>query len=634
MEYFKRLLALLRLERAEDETEFKRLIAHASTQERRQSGLCWYPIAIRGQEMTRGDYLTVTLERTTHQDLDHVFQAGKRAELFSNHAPATDRIAGTVLHQRGNTLRLTLSTDELPEWARDGKLGVDILFDDESYDAMESAVKRAQDIPSFTETGYLISVLTGSESPRFEAQEEFVNDPELNLSQNQAVRNILEARDLAIVHGPPGTGKTTTLVAAIQRLVQQEKQPLLVIAPSNAAVDLLCEKLARQTIRVVRIGNPVRVSEALQDITLDQRMAAHPGMKEIKTLKKRAAEFQNMAHKYKRNFGPAEREQRKALFAEAHKLLREVATLEQYLIEDELSRAQVLAATPVGINHYLTRSVTFQTVLIDEAGQALEPACWIPILKARKVILAGDHCQLPPTIKSQEAARGGLELTLMEKCVAYHPEAVIMLQEQYRMHATIMGFSSQFFYKDQLKAHPSVAHRTLFPEDPPLSFIDTAGCGFQEALRNTSAYNTEEAAFLVSHLTNYLSVIAVDPAIPRPTIGVISPYKQQIRELQQQLEKVPGLAGWQDMLTVNTIDSFQGQERDVVYISLVRSNAKGEIGFLSDIRRMNVAMTRARQKLVVIGDSATLARSDFYAGFIDYAASRNAYTSAWELMDN
>ncbi|MDQ6814877.1 MAG: AAA domain-containing protein, partial [Bacteroidota bacterium] len=344
--------------------------------------------------------------------------------------------------------------------------------------------------------------------------------------------------------------------------------------------------------------------------------------------------FRDMAHKYKRSFGYAEREQRKALFNEARNISKEVERIEQYIIDDVVSNAQVVTATMVGANHYTIRHRTYHTVVIDEAGQALEPACWIPILKAQKVVMAGDHCQLPPTIKSEAAARSGLSLTLMEKCVSIHPEAVVLLQEQYRMHNTIMGFSSIEFYAGRLKANPSVATALLFPNDSPLMFIDTAGCGFNEKQEGTSISNPEEASFLLKHLTalvNQLKQLYKDNTFP--SIGVISPYKHQVEVLKALLPSYPDLLLFTKSVTVNTIDSFQGQERDVMYISMTRSNTDSVIGFLSDIRRMNVAMTRARKKLVVVGDSATLSQLRFYADFITYAQQNDAYQSAWEHMD-
>lgn len=630
MNYFSKLLNLLKTEREEDQQSYQKLSETLSVSERRANGLTWYPVAIRDTEMSRGDYLTVEVERTTHQDVVHQLRFGVSAVLFSNHDRKQDFVEGTISFQSGNRLKITLRTDELPEWSRNGKLGIDLLFDDTSYDEMQNALKQAD----AKAEGKLIQVLTGEKKPDFHTGIPSFPITKLNASQQAAVDKILSANDLAIVHGPPGTGKTTTLVQAIKALIKQEHKQILVVAPSNTAVDLLSEKLSDEGLNVLRVGNPARVSERLMSLTLDSRVSEHSSMKEIGKLRKQANEFRNMAHKYKRNFGKAERDQRKALFDEARNIMKQVEKTEQYIIDDLLTKAQVITATLVGANHYTVKHLTYHTVVIDEAGQALEPACWIPILKAQKVVLAGDHCQLSPTVKSSEAARNGLSTTLLEKCVALHPEAVVLLEEQYRMNEMIMGYSSSIFYQDKLKAHGSVAQHVLFSEDKPLAFVDTAGCGFEEKSEGTSTTNPDEAAFLYKHLNLLVAELRSRYGEHElPDIAIISPYKQQIQVLKEQLLHSPELLNYGNRISVNTIDSFQGQERDIVYISMTRSNSENNIGFLSDIRRMNVAMTRARKKLVVIGDSATLSQLPFYADFITYAEQRDAYQSAWEFAD-
>lgn len=649
MDYFAKLTDLLKTEQAEDRRLYREMAETASVNLRREAGLAWYPIAIRDTEITRGDYLTVEVERTTNLDIAHQLRFGASAALFSNHDALNDRVEGTISFQGGNRLRITLRTDELPEWARNGKLGVDLLFDDNSYSEMFSALRQAAAVMDKKDEGRLVRVLTGQQKPEFAVSSGSgsddsdwgsspvesgspISEPPLNPSQQAAVSKILAANDLAIVHGPPGTGKTTTLISAIMAMVRRDGEKVLVVAPSNTAVDLLSEKLAEQGLNVLRIGNAARVSDRLQSLTLDEKMAAHSSSKEIKKLKKKASEFRDMAHKYKRNFGKAERDQRKALFDEARNVMKEVERLEQYILDDVLSRAQVVTATLVGANHYTVKNLRYQTAVIDEAGQALEPACWIPILKAQRVILAGDHCQLPPTVKSAEAA--ALNTTLLEKNVALHPEAVTLLDEQYRMNLMIMGYSSEVFYESRLKAHASVASHTLFEGDKPLVFIDTAGCGYDEQPEGTGLINPEEAAFLIRHATHTVEELeARCSTLDFPSMAIISPYRNQVHLLQQLLEHSAVLRRHSDRISVNTIDSFQGQERDIVYIGMTRSNTDNKIGFLSDIRRMNVAMTRARKKLVVIGDSATLSRLSFYGGFITYAEQHEAYQSAWEFVE-
>jgi ATP-dependent RNA/DNA helicase IGHMBP2 len=646
MDYFKRLQQLLNIEKEEDRRSFRELTEKLPVQERRENGMTWYPIAIKDTEIGKGDYITVEVERTTHQDIIHGLRFGMTAALFSNHDPRADRVEGTITHLSGNRLKLSLRSDELPDWSRNGKLGIDAIFDENSYKEMELALKLAPTLAEKKHEGRLIRVLTGQEE-----QESAISNRQLatevtqlqttnhklqtrlNEFQQHAVHQILSASELAIVHGPPGTGKTTTLVQAIKLLIKQVGKQILVTAPSNAAVDLLSEKLSDEGLNVVRVGNPARVNEKQMALTLDSKIAVHPSAKEIKRLKKQASEYRDLAQKYKRSFGPAEREQRKALFTEARNIRAEVERTEEYIVKDTLAKAQVVTATLVGANHYTVRQQTYHTVVIDEAGQAIEPACWIPILKAQKLIMAGDHLQLPPTIKSAEAAKE-LSTTLMEKLVALHPEAVTLLQEQYRMNETIAGFSSQEFYEGKLKAHPSVAQHTLLPNDKPLLFIDTAGCGFEEKREGSGLSNPEEAQFLIKHLVHYTRELTATYRPENfPTIGVIAPYRHQVELLKEAVAAHPALQPILHALTVNTIDSFQGQERDAIYISLTRSNADSTIGFLSELRRTNVALTRARKKLVVIGDSATLSGFPFYADLIHYAQEHDAYSSAWEFME-
>lgn len=635
MAYFNDLLSLLQIERQQDKEIYQQLITSTSVNNRRSNGLTWYPIAIKDSEIGRGDYLTVEVERTTHQDVPHQLRFGASAALFSNHNAEENRVEGVISHQSGNRLKITLRTDELPDWSRDGKLGIDLLFDDNSYDEMQAALKQATALNEKEKDNQLIKILVGEKKPGFSTGDlSFFNSSKLNHSQQAAVEKILQANELAIVHGPPGTGKTTTLVQAIKALLQQGEKQILVVAPSNTAVDLLTDKISDEGIRVIRVGNPARVSEKLMSLTLDSKMSEHNSMKDIKKMKKQANEFRNMAHKYKRNFGKAEREQRKALFDEAHKIMKDVEKTEQYIMNDLLDKAQVITATLVGSNHYTVRNLKYHTVVIDEAGQALEPACWIPILKGKKLVLAGDHCQLPPTIKSQEAAAKGLATTLLEKCVTLHLEAVTLLDEQYRMNEIIMGYSSNVFYQNKLKAHASVAQHTLLNAEAPMHFVDTAGCGFDEKVEDSSTFNPEEAAFVFRHLNQLVAQLSAHyNSSDFPSIGIISPYRQQILQLQDQMQQQTNLKPYAHKITVNTIDSFQGQERDIIYISMTRSNTDNKIGFLSDTRRMNVAMTRARKKLVVVGDSATLSQFPFYENFIQYAQQHDAYLSAWEFVE-
>ncbi|HSH67529.1 MAG TPA: AAA domain-containing protein, partial [Bacteroidia bacterium] len=373
-------------------------------------------------------------------------------------------------------------------------------------------------------------------------------------------------------------------------------------------------------------------------------MMAHESYKEIKNYRKTADEYFRMAGKYKRTFGREEREQRQLLYNEARKILKDARNLEDYIIQDLFDKAQVIACTPVVSAGRIMRNRQFSTVFIDEAAQALEPMCWIPITRSNRVIFAGDHFQLPPTVKSKKAEEEGLKETLFEYCMNI-PDISVMLTIQYRMHEWIMNYSSKKFYQNNLSADPSVKER-LLSVDPahyllnvPVEFIDTAGCGYTEVINpeSLSIANPEEAQLLLKHLKLLLDqyVIARSPSDMPVTVGIISPYKEQVHYLTTALAETEEgiLKSSASQIAVKTVDGFQGQEKDIIYISLVRSNEQMEIGFLNDIRRMNVALTRAKKKLVVIGDSATLGNHPFYKEFLDYTEHIMAYKSAWEFIE-
>jgi superfamily I DNA and/or RNA helicase len=581
-----------------------------------------------------GERTIVRISRPKEHMESHQFQSGKPISLFSNAAgiDEEDYVNGVVNQVKEQEMLITLNSDELPDWIHDGYLGVQLLFDEVSYREMEQTMTfliQTED----KRINELKNILLGNADAKFTTENSSVNVSSLNEKQNEALNLVKQACDVAIIHGPPGTGKTTTLVEAILQVLKEEVQ-VLVCAPSNAAVDLLVEKLSDKQIEVVRIGNPARVTEEQLSKTLDARIARHLYYKELRTIRRKADEFRNLARKYKRSFGHTEREQRRLLFAEAGKLKAEAEQLAFFIANDIISKSQVIASTLVGANNYVLKGKKFRSVFIDEAAQALEPASWIPIIKAERVIFAGDHCQLPPTIKSIDAARAGLSITLFEKVIDRN-KADVMLMEQYRMNKRIMEFPSRIFYNNQLIANAKVADAQIFPEDLPLEFIDTAGTGFFEQVdeESFSTYNREEANLLVRHFTDYIHRLEATNSMKEVmNIGIISPYKAQVSLLQEALKTGVDLDQISCNLSINTVDSFQGQERDIIYISLVRSNEKGEIGFLSDIRRMNVAMTRARRKLVIIGDSATICSHSFYDKLLDYVNETGAYRSAFEFM--
>ena len=630
----KKVRELLLLEKEEDLLQYKRKMSNTSITERRKEGVCWYPVGIERTHFDAGERLLVRISRSKEHKESHMFQSGKLVSLFSNSGNNNehkDTVTGVVNKAGETEMIITLNCDGEPGWLHDGNVGVQLLFDDNAYLEMERAMNIVID-PQDDRLLYLRRVLLEGEEADF-SQPYNVKIPYLNLTQNNAINLITSAKDVAIVHGPPGTGKTTTIVESIHQTIKTEKQ-VLVCAPSNAAVDLLCEKLGEKGLNVVRVGHPARVTDEILSKTLDARIAHHSNYKDLKAVKRQAEEYYRTAMKYKRNFGYEEREQRRLLLQESSKLKKEAEHLEYYIINDILSNAHVIASTLVGSSNYQIRDRRFSTVFIDEAAQGLEPATWIPITKANRVVFAGDHCQLPPTIKSFKAAKEGLDETLFEKVIK-RSKVDVMLEEQYRMNRYIMKFSSSYFYGDKLVANTEVDNWTIFDGDLALEFVDTAGCGFFEQVdkETKSSYNTEECDLMLKHFRHYFSVVQNQVELTNTTVGIISPYKAQVSLLQNSFKGIESeFEKNTPKISVNTIDSFQGQERDIIYISLVRSNEKGEIGFLSDIRRMNVAMTRAKKKLVIIGDSATIGQHKFYNALLDYVNEIGAYKSAFEFL--
>jgi len=644
----RRVQAMLKLEQQEDLEQFKLKNAKATIQERQQRGLTWYPVTITKEDVGFGGKVVLELERPAGQQGLHLFQVGKNAALFGNipGRSATDRptLSGVITSVRRNKLLLSTAKEDLPDWVHEGgKLGIDLTFDEVSYREMDYALGKVMGAYG-DRLADLRDILLGAKPARFrpeKADDIFYPSP-LNESQLAAIRHVMAAQDVAIIHGPPGTGKTTTLVQAILETIRRERR-VLVCAPSNTAVDLLTEKLAERGVNVIRMGNPSRVSDLLLEHTLDAQVMAHKRYGELRSMRLTAEQYREEASKHTRQFGWEEREQRRLLKEEARALHQEADGLERYITEDLLEQVQVITCTLVGASNRNIRHLTYETVFIDEAAQALEPGCWIPIAKAGRVVLAGDHQQLPPTVKSEKAAKEGLRETLFEKCITRQPEASRMLTVQYRMHEQIMQFSSEQFYEGRLVAAPTVAHSGLdaydirFAPDLPVEFLDTAGFGFQEITipESRSTANPEEADLLLKRLAQLLEPYdAPDHEADPLSIGVIAPYRAQINYLKDAVEENDELSGLllHRQLSVGTVDSFQGQERDIIAISLTRSNSHGEIGFLSDIRRMNVGMTRARKKLLLVGDSSTLGAHPFYKAFLEYVEGVGGYRTAWELQ--
>ena len=617
-----RVALALRAEREEEEERLSSILKNLPLKQRKADGVTRGPLTVSRLAFVYGGQPELSLERQPGKYPGDQFTQGTPVFVSRENG---DRLKGVVSYANATVMRVALYGDDFPDDVRSGQWFVDLRFDDKTFFEMEKALNRAINLEGGGEKR-LRDILLGyaaSEGTDEELAASLSIDARLNPSQHEAVRRCVATRDVALVHGPPGTGKTTTIAEAI-RIYASREQRVLVTAPTNAAADVLTLRLASLGVKVVRLGHASRVDERAFIHSFDAQLEAMAEMKLVKELRRRAEEAFADADKFKRSFGADERKARAAARHDARELQREARDTERFAADKLLEGAQAIVCTLVGSSDLRIAKISFDAVFIDEAGQALEPAAWIAALRAPKVVLAGDPFQLPPTVKSQKAANDGLSVTLLEKAIERSGSACL-LNEQYRMNSVIMGFSNQWFYNNQLTAHGSVAEHALSDDEPVLEFIDTAGCGFDEQHpeegSTQSLCNIDEAALLAKRLNELLNQYAQSIQ----SVGVISPYRAQVECLTEAIESDP-------RVVVQTIDGFQGQERDVMLISLTRSNADGVIGFLSDYRRMNVAMTRARRKLVVIGDSATLGGDAFYAAFMEYCEQHGVYRSGYEWM--
>jgi ATP-dependent RNA/DNA helicase IGHMBP2 len=625
-----RLRELLAQEKEEDFEQFRSLVRRLSLEDRKSQGFTWHPVVPVKTGFTIGDRCYVIVERPADNKEPHRFRSGAMASMYSLAPEGRGReVSGVINFVDRNRMKVILGSRDIPDWLSRDQLAVDLLFDERTYLEMDKALEQVMKARG-DRLAELRDIVLGKFPPAFFPDQVLTKDlPGLNDSQLEAVHGILASRHFALVHGPPGTGKTTTLVAAIVELTKGEAT-VLVTAPSNAATDLLTLRLAAAGLQTVRVGNIGRVDEETIRYTLEAQVASHPESKHVRKVRIQAAEQRRKAQKYRHRRDREGREKRAMYGREARELSSWANQLEDRLVDQVLSGAQVICCTLVGAAHPVLKSRTFRTVVIDEAAQALEPACWIAIAKASRVVMAGDPFQLPPTVKSVSAARGGLSVTLLEKCLQRFSDQHL-LEVQYRMHRQIMQFSNDRFYAGSLQADSSVADARLSLSMPysPVNFVDTAGCGFEEEVepRYQSRFNPGEVNIMREHIYQLLDAFEDQPVA---SIGIISPYREQIRFMKEHLATDPRLASLP--ITIDTIDAFQGQEREIIYISLVRSNQKQEIGFLKDYRRMNVAMTRARRKLVIVGDSATIGEDPFYRSFLEYCEHTGHYRSAWEYM--
>ena len=613
---------LLQMEYDEEKKAFQQQIEAQGMLRRVKRGDAWMPLRVGKSYYNSLNQYCVEVYRQSDDDTDHNFEFGRPVQFFVQQEKTIRFFSatGTVSYADGD--RMVISVPDSFSVAdlqiTDGQLGVQLFFDETSYRLMFDALERT--MRAMGRLGYLRDLFYSRQKA------ETFSFPDmgfsyLNETQQHAVNEVLRAKDVAIVHGPPGTGKTTTMVEAIYETLRRESQ-VLVCAQSNMAVDWISEKLVDRGLNVLRIGNPVRVDDKMLSFTYERRFEAHPDYPQLWSIRKAIREL---------------RSQRKRTDNWHQKMdrLKSRATELEIRINAELfGEARVIACTLVGSANRLLDGMKFGTLFIDEAAQALEAACWIPIRRAGRVILAGDHCQLPPTVKCYEALKGGLGRTLMERIAEQKPDVVTLLRIQYRMHEDIMRFSSDWFYHNQMIAAPEVQHRSILDLDLPMTWVDTSEYfDNSENTEKTSFHeefvgetfgriNKTEAELTLLSLQAYFELIGKQRILDeRLDVGIISPYRAQVQYLRQQIRKKEWIKPFRTRISVNTVDGFQGQERDIIVISLVRSNDDGQIGFLRDLRRMNVAITRARMKVIILGDRQTLTRHPFYRKLYQYVQS-------------
>ena len=612
---------LLELEYQTEKETFRKQTEEMGVQRKVKRGDAWYPLKVDKSYYNSLNQLAVEVIRTSDQEIEHTFEFGKTVMFFScegnkiKYLPFT----ATVSYVDGDRMVCIIPNNGyLVTLQNTQNVGVQLSFDETSYRLMMEALDRA--IKGKGRLGYLRDLFYTHQKA-----ETFVfppmHFPYLNQTQEDAVNMVLRAKDVAIVHGPPGTGKTTTLVEAIRETLMRESQ-VLVCAQSNMAVDWISEKLVDRGINVLRIGNPTRVNDKMLSFTYERRFEAHPDYPHLWAIRKAIRELR------------AHRKRGDEKFHQKLESLKGRATeLEIRINNDLFGEARVIACTLVGAANRLLDGQKYGTLFIDEAAQALEAACWIPIRRVSRVILAGDHCQLPPTVKSIAALKAGLGKTLMERIVEMKPEVVTLLKMQYRMNDDIMRFSSNYFYDGQVESAPNVKYRGILDLDVAMEWVnpsenseslESSEESFKETFIGESfgRINKDEAELTLNTLQQYFERISKQRLLDeRIDVGIISPYRAKVQYLRRLLMKREFFKPFRRQISINTVDGFQGQERDIIVLSMVRSNDDGQIGFLRDLRRMNVAITRARMKVIILGDVATLTRHPFYRQLWQYIQS-------------
>lgn len=614
--YLQHQYELLQIEYEYEKEQFKQQTELMGIGRKIKRGMCWYPLNLGRNYYNALNQLVIEVGRREDKDIEHQFEYGRPVCFFTQDVSGKLNylnFVATVNYVDEDRMVVILpSVDALLALQSKEVVGVQLYFDETSYRLMFEALKQVIGAKN-NRLAELRDIFHGTQ-PASTFSFHPLRFPWLNATQEEAVNKVLHAKDVAIVHGPPGTGKTTTLVEAVYETLHRENQ-VLVCAQSNMAVDWISEKLVDRGVSVLRIGNPSRVNDKMLSFTYERRFESHPDYPQLWSIRKAIREL------YARSRKGAERE---AVRQKINSLKDRATELEIRINESLFSEARVIACTLVGSANRLLTGQKFGTLFIDEAAQALEAACWIPIRKADRVILAGDHCQLPPTVKAPEALRAGLGHTLMQTIVKSKPDTVSLLKLQYRMNDEIMRFSSEWFYGGMLQSAPEVKYRSILDFDTPIEWINTEGLDCNEEFigENYGRINKSEAELSIEQLKGYITKIGRERFLDeRIDVGMISPYKAQVQYLRRLVRNDAFFKPYRQAITINTVDGFQGQERDVILISLVRANEEGQIGFLNDLRRMNVAITRARMKLIILGDASTLTRHAFYKKLYTYIES-------------
>lgn len=639
---------LLQLEYYTEKEAFRKLTEQMGMQRKVKRGDAWFPLQVGKSFYNSLNQTAIEVFRTSDQDIEHNFEFGRPVMFFRSEGSEELKyfsFTGTVSYVDGDRMVVTVpdSAPLLELQQSTDPIGVQLSFDETSYKLMFEALDRVMKAKN-NRLAYLRDLFySHQKAGRFSFEP--MKFPWLNPTQERAVNEVLWAKDVAIVHGPPGTGKTTTLVEAINETLMRESQ-VLVCAQSNMAVDWISEKLVDRGINVLRIGNPTRVNDKMLGFTYERRFESHADYPQLWAIRKAIRELRKNRKKGSENY-----------HQKMDRLKSRAAEIELRINAELFGEARVIACTLVGSAHHLLEGMKFGTLFIDEAAQALEAACWIPMKRASRVILAGDHCQLPPTVKSIAALRAGLGKTLMERIAENKPEVVTLLKIQYRMNDEIMRFSSDWFYGGKVESAPQIKYRSVLDYDHPITWIDTSNEENQITIEGEDApedsastassvsaanqnsdlnfkeqfvgesfgrINKAEAELTLLTLAEYFTKIGKQRVLEeRIDVGIISPYRSQVQYLKKLIKKYEFFKPYRRLISVNTVDGFQGQERDVILISLVRSNDEGQIGFLKDLRRMNVAMTRARMKLIILGNKDTMTKHPFYKKLWEYVKAIN-----------